>query len=1218
MIGKCMRTACLLVVVWQGAPAQISRAELTEVREITAVLCGLVEKTRTDLEGEFRALADLVKKYPSSPMGEILVQYMDSLRALAADPMLGSDRVLHLLGLEGLHGLTRAGLCRMAREDASRRGDAEAFDRFSPARWALHEGWWSVGPFGDLARSFHGVPYAPESEAFDAAAVFKGRGGCKVTWRKLPPRPHEHLVHLDLASVKKGGCYYGVLHFRPRRPGPAYLWLTGTASYEVWLNGKKVFDRERAFSDNRSRFFPGVHLEEGVNRLRIKTTDSGGAFFRALFVEARGLPVPVDVASSPAPDAPPAASQPGPVAPFRDAEAVLSEALRAEEQNAGFFALRSYVRHLLGLPSLSLADAKRAHDLAPDAVAYQLMLAWAYTIASHLPRDTQRSRARTLIRGVLKKYPENLKARLWEVEFLVKDDKKEEAIRKLEDCLEEFPDFYKAAVLLHSVCSSLSWEPETTRALETLLKMAPRRTKWIRARADEAKEAGNLPRCLALLEKALERHPLSSDLLSERVSVLRAAGDFTGALRHLETLQRLEPNASTLKRLEAVLRSRLGDHAAASRLLKQMAPCDEDPLETRQDQGDLARITGDTPAAIEAYTVVAKQDPRKHETRRLAARLRGEEANPEFLSWRVDGLKAALDFEMKKEHGAAGTVLVVDHMVARYYPDGSSVWETHQVRRLNDPRGVEAHRELDPGEEDLLVRVIHPDGRILIPARVSGKYTLPGLKPGVFIEHRYRTNHAQSDEDPLESLKFYFRSLDEPYPDSRIVFLMPENHRGRFVWQNFSDPPEVRRQGDLTAYVFWRKNQPKVVREAFMPTAEEIVPWCELAEDVSWSALNRRLRNRMRHAVRGSGEIREAARRIAEKIEGESNLARALYDHVQRVVVRGGRGSPTFSLMKRQGNRLFLFASLLEAADIPMRLALCRSLPPDLDPFPVPLFRTDDYFEQPLIRVMPRDGDPVWVVGGVPRYFPYGRFPEFLGGAPVFLLGDSGGMVEYLPEADVEAFASVKGSGVIRLNEDGTARGEFDLDFPGMVGFELKEYLRSANEDIRSAFIRRFLSRPFPGTTLVDHALPGLKDRGVHLRMRLKIDFPSFIRKRGRGKACPLGLPPSHMKRGYARKKERIHPFVHRNYRVSRWRIVLDPGDHHRFPVRPEGVLVRWAFFTYGLSAAMDGEKLVLERSVVLRPGTLAPGEYERLIEIASRVDDVEARMVGVVKVRGR
>ncbi len=1218
MIGKCARAACFLVVLWQGVAAQLSRAELTEVREIAAVTRSLVEKTRPDPEGAFHAVADLVKKYPSSPVGEILVWYMYIQRRLAADPLLGCDRVLRLLDLEGLHGLTRVWLCRMAREDASRRGDAKAMERFSPARWSLHEGWWSVGPFGDLARTFHGVPYPPESEAFDPAAMFIGRSGGKVTWRRLPSRPHKSHVYLDLASVKKDGCYYGVLHFKPRRPGPAYLWFMGTASYEVWLNRRKVFDRQRAYSDNRTRFFPGVYLEAGVNRLRVKTTDSGGAFFTALFVDATGMQVSVDAVTNPARDARPAASHPGPKAPFRYAESVLTEAIRVEKDNVGFYALRSYVGSLLGLPSASLADAKRAHDLAPDVAAYQLMLAGMYYRASHLPRDTRQSRARALIRKVLKRHPENLQARMWEVDFLVKDDKKEDAIRKLKACLAEFPGFYRAAVLLHSVYSGLAWEPETTFARKALETMAPRRTKWLQEQAEEARESGNLQLCATLLDKALERHPLSSDLLSERMSASRDAGDFTGALRFLETLQHLQPNDASLKRTEAVLRSRLGDHAAAVKILEAMAPYDEIPLKTRKDLGDLARLVGNTAAAIEAYSAVAKLDPREHETRRLAAKLRGEEAYPEFLPWRVDGLKAAMDFKMKKEYRAAGTVLVVDHMVARYFPDGSSVWETHQVRRLNDPRGVEAHRELDPGEEDLLVRIIQPDGRILIPGKVSETYTLPGLKPGVFIEHRYRTTNTQSDENSLESLKFYFQSLDEPFPDSRIVFLMPENHRGRFVWRNFPEPPEVRQQGGLTAYVFWRRNQPKVVREAYMPTEEEVVPWCELAEDVSWSALNRRLHDRMRYFVRGSEEIREAARRIAGKVEGESNLARALYEYVQRVVARGGRGSPTFALLKRQGNRLYLFGSLIKAAGIPMRLAFCRNLPPDLDPFPVPFFRNDDYFTQPLIQVMPRDGDPVWVVGGAPRHFPYGRLPEFLGGAPVFLLGESGGMVEYLPEASVEAFASLNGSGVIRLNEDGSARGEFDLDFPGMVGFGLKDYLQSANEDIRTAFIRRFVSRPFPGATLVGHTLPGLKDRRKHLRMRLKIDFPSFVRKRGRTKACPLGLPASHMKRGYARKKERVHPFVHRNYRVSRWRIVLDPGDHHHFPVRPEGVLARWAFLTYGLSTVMDGEKLVIERSVVLKPGTLAPRDYEKLIEIASRVDDAEARMVKVVKIGGR
>jgi len=1218
MMRKSMVVVCFVCLLWSISTGQVSPEDLNAARDTAHVIFGRASSETPDPAGDFLAMADIIEKYPASAMGEILALGMEGMRGMMADPLMGSERVHRLLDIEELHGLTRECLRRMAWEEAARRGDRKACARYAAARWTLHQGWWAVGPFGDLARTFHGVVFPPESGPVDPGAVFKTRSGRMVSWRRLPARPDDFNMHLNLGSLDGQGCFYGVLHFKPERSGPAYLMLNGTASYEVWLNGGKCFDREREFSDNRDRFFLGVHLESGTNRLMVKTTDRDGSFFHVRLMDAQGLPIHTEVVEVPGSAGRPSGSPPDPIPVFQDAETVLTAAIRHEKNNPAFLALRSHLWSILGLRSLSLEDARKASALAPEEVGVQLLLVSAYTAASHLPRDMRRSRARALIRQVLTKQPMNLRARLWEVKFLEEDDRKEDAIRKLRTITHQFPDLYSAVDRLHSVYSGLGWEVESSRVLELLTRMAPGRTRWYRMLADRAARAGNHPRGIDLLEKALSVYPLSIDVLAALVRAYRRVGDIPEALGHLDTLEGLQPNTSTWKRQRAVLLSRAGRMEEARKVLEGMSACDEDPGETMKDLGDLARVSGNLSAAVQAYAAAVKQDPANHGTRRLVAHLQGKEAYPEFLPWRVDGLEAVRNFVMKKEFRSARTVLVLDHMVARYYPDGSSVFETHQVQRLNDMRGVQANREMKPDDEDLVVRVIQADGSVLIPARVGRTYTLPGLKPGVFIEHRSRTYNRQSSWEPLESLQFFFQSLDEPFLDSRIVFLMPENFRGRFVWRNISEPLQVPRKGGITAHVFSRKNQPKVVREAFMPDVEESIPWCELAEDVSWSALNRRLRNRMRFALRGSEEICTAARKIAEKTAGEAELARALYDHVQRIVTRGGSGSPTHTLLKRRGERLYLFGALLEAACIPFQMGYCRQIAPDLDPFPVPFFRTDDYFSQPLLRVRPRGGDPVWVVSGVPRFYPYGRVPEFLGGAPVFLFGRSGGMVDYLPEADLEAFASMNGTGTIHLGKGDGARGEFVLVFPSVVGFGLKESLRSTTRDVRTDFVRSIVSRSFRGATLVRHSLPGLEDRGAPLEMKVTLDFASFLRRRAGGKVCPIGLPLVNMKQGYARKKERVHPFIYRNYRVSRWKVVLDPGLHHSFPVLPVGLVIRRDFLTFGLSFSRSGNRIVVERTVVIQPGVLPAKEYVKLIEIATEVDDVESRMVKVTPQRKR
>jgi hypothetical protein len=81
--------------------------------------------------------------------------------------------------------------------------------------------------------------------------------------------------------------------------------------------------------------------------------------------------------------------------------------------------------------------------------------------------------------------------------------------------------------------------------------------------------------------------------------------------------------------------------------------------------------------------------------------------------------------------------------------------------------------------------------------------------------------------------------------------------------------------------------------------------------------------------------------------------------------------------------------------------------------------------------------------------------------------------------------------------------------------------------------------------------------------------------------------------------------------------MVIDPGETFMISVLPEPLLVRERLLDYGLSFTREGEKVVMERRVVVRPGRIPAAAFGEWLDVLKRVDEAENQRI-VVEDRGR
>jgi tetratricopeptide (TPR) repeat protein len=1109
------------------------------------------------------------------------------------------------------HGLAASETKVMATEllvqtgelDAAR--DLRAFDDYASALIAL-------GPFGDHGDDFGGVVFPCELEFPAEGAALAGRYG-PVSPRVVKRRPLRSLIELAPEGERRVGCFYGLHQVVADADTSCYAEVTCPGSFELFVNGALIggVDRNAEQVPIALRF--GVTLRQGHNQVLVKTTHNGFSAFALRYVDASGRPVAALTEFADLPEVRPHGGPPAGIAPPGPFPDGLSVLVRAAQETgeltttlaAGLTAFRAR-DHGVAMAMLHELE-EHPPESSVEALAYTELLFDALP----LPLEIRRGRARTVFDAVADAFPDHHQACLRRASFFEDQDQREEAVRLLEARVAAGVAGPETFDRLHRLLNALEFHAEARRLRALWREALPRDPRPVLLDAGERAAAGDARGALAMLQEMLQRAPLDT-VRRRALDLAPDLGEADLAMRLVTELHRLDPDDVSAWVARADTARAVGRTDEAHELyLRIAAHADASGADVRH-AGDALLRDGLEREARDAYERSLQIDPSQHDLRRSLLRLGdAQEEFPHLARFRRDGDAIIAAFQPGTREESASSSLLLDQLLVEVLPDGSMIEETHQIRRINDLRGVERYQEARAAataKELVLLRTVAPDGKSYVPNRVEHSFSMPRLEPGACIEWVYRNYARAPGPEPMRGPVFHFRGADEPYLLSELVVILPAGHRGDFRVRNLPEKPEIIALDDGTeAHVYRRTDVPRLPEERSTPPLDELVPVVALGEDAAPGAVVRELWSEA--AARGyvTPQVAQQTAHVVEGLQSDLEKAKAIHAFVHESIAEGGGpADPTAILTLRRGPRFFLEAAMLRLAGVPVRNAAAANAHEDFDTSAAPLFLGHDEYDVPALLIEPRDAAPVWLFADAPRHAPLGMVPYLRLGAAALVQEGPGAALVRIPRGTPEDEVGMVVRGTLALQTDGSATMEATGVLRGAVGLAAAEQLRTAEENVRQVVARQVAGRSFPGWALREASLD-VREHGEPLALRAVLEKRRALEPAGAVLLMGLPLDKLAFLSSFGDRPTRTLPFRISDLLSSTWEITIDPGPGHRFLEIPSSVRVRNLLVDYNLTFRSDGDKVVVRRDVVIWPGTLATSEFANWLEVLHRLDQAEA-----------
>ncbi|RMG18918.1 MAG: hypothetical protein D6731_00920 [Planctomycetota bacterium] len=1078
------------------------------------------------------------------------------------------------------------------------------------------DGFLVCGPFGTATAAALRDPFPPEAdvvaERFARDARYPRRRGA-ARWHVATRRPFGASIDTEGLLSGSGQVVYAVTHVRFEEAREGFLVYRGPSA-KLWVNRSlaALLDRSQT-RYGRSLRVP-VRLRAGWNRIALKVAGGAPTAFSLRLCDRAGAPLhPLEHTVDPRPV--PVASEAEPRAPY-PSWCLWRLAREHPPQRRALYAWALMIDGLDAEAAAVLEDLGRSEPSVAAEPWFQLLFATAIERVDHLPRAVRRDRARRASERALERAPRSVRARQRLARYLAEDGKVPEAASLLEAILEDHPADVRSRLQLVELLERQNWTLEAEQALAPLAGGAfAEATDVLRARIRLLQRLGRWRAAQALREELLRREPGQTWVLAERARHALAAGNAEAARAAEEEYARrsfLDPADAADRRARACAAS--GERAGELAALRAAAEARPWDVERRLRLARrLAEEAADPTARDEAKALldgVLAERPGLHAVRALRNALAGTEDR--FWEEWVPPLDEVLSGAPDRSHWPkASTVCLLDLQVSKIYPDTSQVHVVHQVWRILDEAGVERYGSRPRVGELLELRTIAPTGEVLEPIRAGrGPFQMPGLAPGAVVEHAFKTRSGPASF-PFHSGPFYFQDPDltEPFWLSRWVLIVHKDAPVTLLERNMNRPgirkhQEVR--GDWAITVYEARNQPRIQPEPNMPGRDEILPWVKVVERRRLEDLGAFYRSR----AAGPAAKPSVARKAAELTFGlgsDLEKARALYAFCQEhVKSQEGSSDPAGILAARAGSKTALFLALLAAAEVPHHLLLAAPQPGDAVDWEQPEVSV---FRVPVVRLEPAGQEPVYLFPQAHRLAPFGSLPRALWNAPAYVCDVEGGALDVVPG---KALGSLRHRGlrVFRLRGDGSARVRVRKVLPGLGFYRLKEVFGALPERRIRGWFAQQAARVAPGARLLSWALPHREEPEVPLSVEFELEAEGFLSVRPDGRVeLRRALEPTHLKPRFAAQLQRRFPLL-----------LTDPagvGAQLRDEVRvelgpfacprpPRGVTLQTRFGHFSLDCRLEGSLLRIERSLLLRPGRIAPADYGDFRAFLDAIDRAE------------
>ncbi|MBI5433736.1 MAG: hypothetical protein HZA52_12970 [Planctomycetes bacterium] len=872
-----------------------------------------------------------------------------------------------------------------------------------------------------------------------------------------------------------------------------------------------------------------------------------------------------------------------------------------------------------------LAHVEAAVAAAPNDAALASLCGTVVRDAPHLPDAWRRNRARELYAKAFELEPRSYRAALELARRLASEEKKEEALTSLIALTELAPEREEAWLELERVYDDLGLTVQAERSLEHVFAApAPSWTAFERAIA-RLDAAGRSTSAYLALVRAVAAVGATQSRLVALAYRAHSLGLIDEAERwHRARIARAAIADPVLSYASFLLEvGRLNEADAAFARAAELAPSDSEPWRRR---AELAHRLGRHEDEREALVRVLALEPSDR-----ASHVKLQALDAEGPLAPIDARRRALDERSKAAYASyapvrsdESVVRVLDWSDSIVFADGGYEALTHTILHLRDLKACEAHGTQRLPGEVLKVVTRKADGREIEPIESEGEYVMPALEPGDFIETVTVDWSPPPGDGVVRFPRWHFASVDEPFHLSHYSMTAPPSLGLVVARRHFGELVGVVAReganGDGTyTWTFESHDAPRIVPEPGAPPPERFLPNVEFGMRPNVDRLAAALASFAAVSARVTPPIEQACREALAGLAGsngaanpasEDARARALYAWVARNLDRRNAGtfaSAACALATRDGNPVWLFSALLDAAGIEHEIVFSRDQDPAAD-----LEKQDEFFDvsrwlgRMLVHVRPKDGPEAWcdpssktlpygkTIGQAPRAECFGtRTRRFLSMPDLPLIDRVGQRIEL----DVQVAA------------DRSAEVAISFLLTGNVAFAQKESFRDMPTAQRKRTATQVAASLVPNFDLASFEFANVDGDDLPLIFTMKGRVKRFLDDANGELSASFPLPPldlaSQLTGGEGARRL---PYYLGGAFVTSAEVRLElPEGVTLDGDGPQGALA-FGDGTYTLTTRpADGErKWVLRRALAVPPFLIPKERYETFVQFASAVDELE------------
>ncbi|MCR4315951.1 MAG: hypothetical protein NUW37_06315 [Planctomycetes bacterium] len=1119
----------------------------------------------------------------------------------------------------------------------------QSLGRHDEARAAIHglgiiDQWAFCGPFGFSPAGAMLTVFKPET-ALSFEEKYPHRY-YETSWRKLF-YPNIEFDPEPMAFLRANeGCVYLVAQVYTENETLAGLHVAGreggygSDSYlDMYVNEVKVFaEKPLPGSLPYADAAVLVNLSAGWNRILVKTTASPP---RIRLVDRNGFPLRgVKFEENLVLHDVPADASPAPRGLLTNFASVTSR-LDEETDSPALLTARSLLMLDYDRHDEATYLAERAMKLAPESADLKVFMTLVVLRSRHIPRATALNTASGLIESVLAENPLHIPAAYMKIDFMVRNDRYEEALRYLSEIEESRPDDLTLLDARLSIYENAGWASELTRTHLRARELFPRYERPLSYLASKAWYDGRYDYAM---EHYMEMNRVNGTYRRNVLDRICAIFQMQGKIEEaLSAFQRSEVDSSAGERLyrsyqEAHYLKQLGRFEEAAWALERRLELRPFDFQVFGEIGECFQLAGNQEKALDWYEKLLANSPGDFDLRKKVIELRSAGTSGRTLvdpseydfsaPYARDPFDAVRTCPGPEYDPKADSYLVIDQSVQRIYEDGSSVSVIHQLRRIMSERAEEQHSNVYSRRDQIQARVITPEGEVFEPASTGYSLEMTGLRKGNFLEEKFIVQNGPNEMRTNGYGPFFFQDQDfeAPFLVTEWIVIVPEG-KDLVIRERFMPvPAEITRPGDGTVVYRWTVTDSKrLERESRSPDPSEFMPHVEIFERPAYRDILEDAIGMTRYTSPLSTRlVRETARQILDESglgDGADGVTvrkkmLAIYEWVNREIKGSGSGDPHQTILERRGDRRGLFLAMLGSVGVEVKVALVKSENQLEYDRGSEIVSASDLGSPALYAV---DGaDRIWINMDI-RLAPFGMLPRALGGGQAMFFDNEPGRIEFIPTREPD-LNLVRTTLTAAVDESGSAHVQGEIFRGDESAFYWNELFKDYDDFRRNQIARSFLSGISSSIENARFEFPNIDQAAAPFRFVFEFDRRAPGAARGSADfQVAVPMEKLNLTGAYLETTQRTTPLVENNfYGMPRKSDVVEIEIDPAFEIvsSPVSTYVTGAFGTYALTVSRAGNTVRLRREIAFRDFRIEVHEYARFVDALRKIDQAEAAAI--------